>query len=108
MQLPWRKVPVAVSLSAFVFLLLGAATAGPSETYYFFVFSNGGSRKLCNIISGDACGPRDFSIQRFRVGFDCRLSGKICSVNVFRTSDDQLGRIGLRSMGILIPDRGII
>jgi hypothetical protein len=40
-----------------------------------------GSRKLCNIISGDACGYRDFPIQRFRVGFDCRLSGEICSVN---------------------------
>jgi hypothetical protein len=40
-----------------------------------------GSRKLCNIISGDACGYRDFPIQRFRVGFYCRLSGEICSVN---------------------------
>src|SRR5215472_10943434 len=26
-----------------------------------------------------------------RVGFDCRLPGEICSVNVFRTSDDQVG-----------------
>jgi hypothetical protein len=38
----WRKLPVTVSLPVFVFLLFGsaAALAGPSETYYFFVFSN--------------------------------------------------------------------
>jgi len=42
MQLPWRKLLVAMSLSVAVILLLGAAAAiaGTSETYYFFVFSN--------------------------------------------------------------------
>src|SRR5215469_10392858 len=42
MQLPWRKLLVAMSLSVAVILLLGAAAAiaGTSDTYYFFVFSN--------------------------------------------------------------------
>jgi hypothetical protein len=42
MQLRWKRLPVTVSLSAFLLLLFGAAAAiaATTETYYFFVFSN--------------------------------------------------------------------
>jgi len=66
------------------------AANGPMLRHYC------GSRKLCKIISGDACGCRDFPIHRFRMG---HLSGEIGSVNVFRTSDDQVGGTGLPSYG---------